>query len=464
MPQRKIQKTYQLKIVLDGITPPIWRRLLISEKATLLDLHDAIQAIMPWQDYHLHEFLIGGIRFGDPQTDEYHERDIRDEIEFSLRKLNLQVGDKFTYQYDFGDNWKHNLEVKQISPAVKGERLPKCTGGQRACPPEDVGSLPGYERFLIAINDPTDENHANQLEWVGGSFDPEAFDLEAAQSRLQDNTRRDWAGNLPAEAQEEARRQASLLDPFHWARYRRDDWEAQAKALQLRQQVVTLIHYINENKVTGTQSTGNFPRKAIAAIAVRFPQPIQLSLNESDRDGKPFFSEEEVWEVFNAHLLANGAALINGGPGRLWRISEAGEVFLITPAVGQIWVLFITWWYRINWMIASRFELSGQFLYEPFRNATSTLLKQLKAGQEVPFETFCNQLIEASGWTWDPGQNDSHSSNARFAIDDMIIEPLESLGILSARRVADPLLEMGIFQKPVSFSVTEFGEKLLQAV
>ena len=82
------------------------------------------------------------------------------------------------YTYDFGDNWKHQIELEEILPRDKNIKYPICIDGKRACPPEDCGGVWGYEDFLRILNDPADERHEEMLEWIGGEFDPEHFDAK----------------------------------------------------------------------------------------------------------------------------------------------------------------------------------------------------------------------------------------------------------------------------------------------
>ncbi|WP_232624501.1 plasmid pRiA4b ORF-3 family protein [Paraburkholderia ginsengisoli] len=88
--------------------------------------------------------------------------------------------------YDFGDNWQHRVKVEKILPPDSDLRSPICLAGRNACPPEDVGGGPGYIEFLEAITDPSHEDHEQLLEWCGGSFDPDAFDLAAVNERLSE--------------------------------------------------------------------------------------------------------------------------------------------------------------------------------------------------------------------------------------------------------------------------------------
>jgi hypothetical protein len=172
---------YQLKATLLETKPPIWRRVVVPEDTKLARLHDILQAAFGWWDCHLHEFEIDGVRYGvddgedsDPPEDERRAR---------LRNL-VKAGSSFVYVYDFGDDWRHNVVVEKVLPAQEGATYPVCTGGRRACPPEDCGGTWGYEGFLEAISDPAHEEHDSMLEWVGGSFDPEAFDQGDFHHRL----------------------------------------------------------------------------------------------------------------------------------------------------------------------------------------------------------------------------------------------------------------------------------------
>lgn len=102
-----------------------------------------------------------------------------------------EIGTSVDYVYDFGDDWAHRVTLLGISAGTPGQRYPKCRDGARACPPEDVGGPHGYEEFLKAIRNRRHPEHKVCLQWVGGSFDPEAFDPRrvkfiSARRRLRD--------------------------------------------------------------------------------------------------------------------------------------------------------------------------------------------------------------------------------------------------------------------------------------
>ncbi len=169
---------YQIKITLNHTKPPVWRRVQVASDNTLERLHLIIQAVMGWQDYHMHAFTVGAVHYGvsDPELHMQSER--------GVKLSQLVPGEKFQfrYEYDFGDSWEHTLLVEKVLPPEPDVHYPRILTGRRACPPEDVGGVWGYEAFLEAIKDSNHPEHDEYLEWIGGEFDPEAFDLvEAAE-------------------------------------------------------------------------------------------------------------------------------------------------------------------------------------------------------------------------------------------------------------------------------------------
>ncbi len=92
---------------------------------------------------------------------------------------------KFSYTYDFGDNWDHSIQVEKVLDAEPGVHYPRCITGKRACPPEDCGGPWGYGDFLEAIQNPKHEQHKEMMEWSGGEFDSEKFDIETVNSELK---------------------------------------------------------------------------------------------------------------------------------------------------------------------------------------------------------------------------------------------------------------------------------------
>jgi Plasmid pRiA4b ORF-3-like protein len=173
---------YQLKVTLKDVRPPIWRRVQVKD-CTLAKLHDVIQDVMGWEDCHLHAFRIGDEEYGPP--DPHGMLEVEDEARMKLSQVVGQGHKKFTYNYDFGDNWDHEILIEKTLEAEAGVKYPRCVAGKRACPPEDCGGPWGYGSFLQAISDPANKRHEELLEWIGGEFDPEAFDVEAVNERLR---------------------------------------------------------------------------------------------------------------------------------------------------------------------------------------------------------------------------------------------------------------------------------------
>ncbi len=173
---------YQLKITLRDIKPPVWRRVQVKD-CTLAQLHDILQTCMGWTNSHLHAFEIGGEQYSEPDPTGMMETE--DERKVKLSQVVTGRIKKFTYTYDFGDNWDHVIEVEKTLPAEAAVRYPRCIAGKRACPPEDCGGSWGYGDFLKAIQDPKHPEHEEMMEWAGGTFDPEQFDIGAINKNLR---------------------------------------------------------------------------------------------------------------------------------------------------------------------------------------------------------------------------------------------------------------------------------------
>ena len=182
--ENTFKKIYQLKISMKGITPQIWRRIQVPENYTFLDLHEAIQAAMNWEDYHLHEFEMQNPKTGaldriGTESDGYD--DFADESLVPENKA--KISEYFTlenkdalYTYDFGDNWQVKVRLEKILPKKEGVEYPICTAGKRAAVPEDIGGIWGYEDMLEILKDPEHEDYEDTVAWLGKDFDPEYFD------------------------------------------------------------------------------------------------------------------------------------------------------------------------------------------------------------------------------------------------------------------------------------------------
>jgi len=175
---------FQIKMTLKGIEPPIWRRIQTKD-CTLEELHALIQVTMGWEFEHLYRFNIGGVESSD--LDMMTDEDIEDACGTLLIEV-LPVRNRrrrFQYEYDFGDGWIHQLIVVERLQPELGAKYPVCLAGRRACPPEDCGGPWSYPDFVEEVSNPDHPRHEETLEWVGGEFDPERFDLEAVNNELR---------------------------------------------------------------------------------------------------------------------------------------------------------------------------------------------------------------------------------------------------------------------------------------
>jgi hypothetical protein len=176
-------RIYTLRVELQYIEPLIWRRLHVPTNIPLPRLHSVLQVAMGWTDSHLHSFHIGDRVYSN--SEDLEELNMLAEKGQVLGVLMGETIREFSYEYDFGDGWEHRIVVESIGKPVPDWPYPLCVAGERACPPEDVGGIPGYEEFLEAIANPDHEEHESMLVWVGGAFDPEGFDINCVNRELR---------------------------------------------------------------------------------------------------------------------------------------------------------------------------------------------------------------------------------------------------------------------------------------
>jgi len=175
---KSILKVHQLKIILSRVTPPIWRRVQVSEEVSLYNLASILICTMGWHGGHLHQFRIGEDLYGLPDEEFGEEMDIIDERDIVLKDLLKYEIEQFIFEYDFGDGWEHVVKIEKVVEFEPKVKYPICIDGKRRCPPEDCGGSHGYEEFLEAIRDPKHFEHESMLEWIGGEFDPEEFNCD----------------------------------------------------------------------------------------------------------------------------------------------------------------------------------------------------------------------------------------------------------------------------------------------
>ena len=188
---------YQFKITLLDIDPPIWRRIQVPEAYSFWDLHVAIQNAMGWLDCHLHTFKFIDVKSGQhteigipDDLGEFGEVESHSGLEVEIVQYFQTVGGICFYEYDFGDGWAHEILLEEILPIDNKQKYPACLAGERTCPPENCGGVPGYYNLLEIMSDPGCDQYQEKLEWMGDVFHPENFSPETIRF---ENPQQHWA-------------------------------------------------------------------------------------------------------------------------------------------------------------------------------------------------------------------------------------------------------------------------------
>jgi Plasmid pRiA4b ORF-3-like protein len=185
-----VDRIARLQIQLDDLEPVIWRRVEVPLTSSLKGLHEVIQAVMLFEDYHLFQFDIADKRYGIPDPEWDHMREVLDAKNTKLGAVIDRGVSTFSYTYDFGDNWQHTVTIEATGDADLAVEYPRFIDGAMRAPPEDVGGIPGFEMFMDAMADPSHDEHRNLVRWYGGKFDPKEIDLKAIKQRVSKLARR----------------------------------------------------------------------------------------------------------------------------------------------------------------------------------------------------------------------------------------------------------------------------------
>lgn len=200
----------RLRIELLDTEPLVWRRVVVPEQINLQRLHDVIQAVMGWEDEHLFEFECNGRFYGEP--DEWAERPISLARNAKLKTIATRAeNNTFHYLYDFGDDWRHRIVVEETGLAETNP-CPRLVDGEMACPPEDIGGMPGLEALKDSLAGRPNEHGEMVLESLGGEFDLNDLDnkeIAFMLAPIQNGFRR---GGGPQDQQAEPPTSASDLD------------------------------------------------------------------------------------------------------------------------------------------------------------------------------------------------------------------------------------------------------------
>lgn len=183
--ERDESHDHVLKITMEGLRPPIWRRIRIGSDATFEHLHHVIQTAFGWTNSHLHQFLTESRIIGIADDEDADPRPENEKVTF-LGDVLTKPGDSIRYEYDFGDGWSHWVETESHMARIPRASWVECTDGARACPPEDCGGESGYEDLLRALKNPKTDDDREMVEWAG-DYDPEEFsakDVNRALARM----------------------------------------------------------------------------------------------------------------------------------------------------------------------------------------------------------------------------------------------------------------------------------------
>lgn len=456
-------KIYQLKISLEDITPSIWRRIQVPGDISLLELHFILQIAMGWTNTHLHEFQIRGERYGTLYDDEYVGEKFNEDHKFKLEEVLPPRGECFSYRYDFGDGWDHLIEVEEILPLAKVLTYPRCLGGARACPPEDVGGDWGYGEFLEAISHPDHPEHELYLNWIGNEFDPEAFNLKKKDAELNNYQLSDM---LRIHQRHHPKGQGPKLKLYQgvnrWIAGLSTKQHEQLFNLPLRRDVVSLLTYLRDHNVRGTQSTGNLPLKAVRDIAALFVDPPVLDTKLGDRVYK-LRTEFDVWPMYFVHALAEVGGLITRGKGKKLRLTRKGEQYLDQEPPIQVWFLLETWWFYTNWLIAYSARGMGEHLSYDFTYLVLDAFLSLPVGRALYFEKFADALIKSGRLRWHSENQTYAQDSLRNSIERMILNILEKF---NAVELEYRIVDHGRYTTKDlrSFTITELGAGLLKAL
>jgi hypothetical protein len=179
------QDTALLRIELVGIEPLVWRRLRVPLTTSLHHLHRWLQVTFDWEDRRPHEFQIAALRFGLADAEDAPEG-LQDECDWTLQNVLVTGVDVFAYEYGDDDAWLHRLVFEPAERTFAGAGFaPLCLAGENAPPPEDLAGPARYTEFLAALANSRHPKHTRYVDWIGGIFDPCAFDLNRINRELR---------------------------------------------------------------------------------------------------------------------------------------------------------------------------------------------------------------------------------------------------------------------------------------
>jgi len=235
-----------------------------------------------------------------------------------------------------------------------------------------------------------------------------------------------------------------------------------ARSLPLRRDVVTLLTYVRESRVVGTQGTGNMPLKSVREVTARFVDPPVLDTEIGNRVYR-LRSEADVWPLYFLHILADVGGLLAAQRGKQWRLKRMGSNFLDMNELQQVVYLLSVWWYQVNWLVAYPLEGMGDRLPLHFNLMALMRLDVLPVGKAVRFETFADGLISDANLKWHSQNQDFAVLTLRSSIRSMVVKILQEFGVLETEYKEKPLGK-STTRELVAFKINRFGKELLESL
>ena len=179
-----LMPSFTIKIYLEDTNPVVSRTFIVSSENSMYVLHQIIQVVMGWKNYHLYQFTIDDLIIADRRLVLDEMGEVTDGKTLMIEDIFSKLGTAVKYEYDFGDGWMHHLELINISNKPVNEILPIIVAGENACPPEDCGGVSAYQLLKNILLNKSDEEYQNTIAWIGYKFNPEKFDIKNASKNL----------------------------------------------------------------------------------------------------------------------------------------------------------------------------------------------------------------------------------------------------------------------------------------
>jgi len=175
---------YQVDISLISIEPVIWRQIEVPSDISMADFHKVIQVSMGWSNKYKHRFVKDMTFYAPTEEFLYEDYSFKEYGKLTLKDLLEVVKDKMIYNYDFKDNWAHEVILLKKLEADPNIKYPRIVDGEGNCPPERCGGVDGFYELMDILDNPKHMDYEDTIEWLGEDFDIDFFDLEESNKDL----------------------------------------------------------------------------------------------------------------------------------------------------------------------------------------------------------------------------------------------------------------------------------------